>query len=175
MCVGSRRRIINGDKKGIAMRRMLGATVGAALFVAGGAVAQSGPAVGPQFTLSGVVVVDGGGGRAWLQEPQLTGNQVVAVRPGESIGPYRLTTVLEDRVELVGPDGPLAVLLAGVQGPATASTSPPTPAAPAAAPVSDQGPERPFSLPADRPLAPAAPPGTPGVDFGSLIRGVLPR
>src|SRR5258706_1416838 len=54
---------------------------------------------GTQFALSGVVVVEGQG-RAWLQEPTLTQNRIVGIRVGESIGSYRLTKILEDRVEL---------------------------------------------------------------------------
>jgi hypothetical protein len=158
------------------MRKILAAAAWAVLVVAAvvadGADAQS----GPRFTLSGVVVVEGGG-RAWLQEPQLTKNQPVAVRPGESIGPYRLTKVLEDRVELEGPGGTISVLLAGVQAPPTeaaASAPRPLPPAPAAA-APTTGPDRVVVLPPGPPLAPL-PPGTPRVDFESLLRGgKLPR
>ena len=94
------------------------------LIVAGVADAQS---AAPRFMLSGVVVVEGGG-RAWLQEPSLTKNQIVALRPGESIGPYRLTKILDDRVELAGPQGTFVVLLAGAQGPATVAAPAPRPA-----------------------------------------------
>jgi hypothetical protein len=125
----------------------------------------------PRFTLTGVVVVEGGG-RAWLQEPQLTQNQPVAMRPGETIGAYRLTRIFEDRVELVGPAGTISVLLAGVAGPATTAALPaPRPSLPAA-------PAEPSShevvvLPPGPPLAPL-PPGTPRVDFESLLRGIAP-
>ena len=128
----------------------------------------------PQFTLTGVVVVEGGG-RAWLQEPQLTQNQPVAMRPGETIGPYRLTKILEDRVELMGPGGPISVLLAGVTGPAApaaAMTPPPPPRM--AEPVPGTGPDRVVILPPGPPLAPL-PPNTPRVDFGSLLRGAQPH
>ena len=157
------------------MRKILAAAAWAVLVfaaVVGGADAQS----GPRFTLSGVVVVEGGG-RAWLQEPQLTKNQPVAVRPGESIGPYRLTKVLEDRVELEGPGGTISVLLAGVQAPPTgaaASAPRPLPPAPAAAAAPTTGPDRVVILPLGPPLAPL-PPGTPRVDFESLLRGVTPH
>jgi hypothetical protein len=136
---------------------------------AGTADAQS----GPRFVLSGIVVVDGGG-RAWLQEPQLTQNQTVSLRVGESIGPYRLTKVLDDRVELAGPTGTVSVLLAGSTGPATAAAAPaarPTP--PPSDPDSVIPPERQAVLPPGPPLAPL-PPGTPRVDFGSLLRGLAP-
>ena len=55
----------------------------------------------------------------------MTHNEIVSVRPGDSIGPYRLTKVLEDRVELEGPGGTLSVRLAG---PSTVAASPPPPA-----------------------------------------------
>ena len=149
------------------MGKMLGAAVCTVLLSAGGVLTQVTPAAGAQFMLTGVVVVEGGG-RAWLQEPQLTGNEVVAIRVGESIGPYRLTKILEDRVELVGPNGPFAVRLAGAQGPATAAV--PTPAAPIFAPA----PPLPDGRPLDPPLGPPPPPGTQGVNFESLLRGIIP-
>lgn len=127
----------------------------------------------PRFILSGIVVVDGGG-RAWLQEPQLTQNQTVSLRVGETIGPYRLTKVLDDRVELTGPAGTLSVLLAGATGPATAAAAPVTRAAPPPPePESVIPSERQAVLPPGPPLAPL-PPGTPRVDFGSLLRGLAP-
>ena len=144
-----------------------------AVFVIAAAVSVANAQTEPRFTLSGVVVVEGGG-RAWLQEPQLTQNQPVALRPGESIGPYRLTKISEDRVELVGPAGPISVLLAGVAGPAVpapvvARPSPP----PAPEPAPTTGPDRVVIIPPGPPLAPL-PPGTPRVDFGSLLRGIPP-
>lgn len=138
--------------------------------VAGVADAQS---VAPRFTLSGVVVVEGGG-RAWLQEPSLTKNQIVALRPGESIGPYRLTKILDDRVELAGPQGTFVVLLAGAQGPATVAAPAPRPApAREATPPSSNDPNDPNRVVIFPPGPPLAdlPPGTPRVDFGSLLRG----
>lgn len=151
------------------MRVMLAVATWLTLVVAAGpAGAQS----GPRFMLSGVVVVEGGG-RAWLQEPNLTKNQVVALRIGEAIGPYRLTKVLDDRVELAGPQGAFVVLLAGAQGPARVAA--PTPPKPApvreSTPTNDPNdPDRVVILPPGPPLAPL-PPGTPRVDFGSLLRG----
>ena len=124
----------------------------------------------PRFTLSGLVVVEGGG-RAWLQEPLLTQNEPVALRPGESIGPYRLTKIYEDRVEMMGPGGSFSVMLAGIQGPAAAA-APPTPR-PRPAPVDTSGHEV-IVLPPGPPLA-ELPPGTPRVDFGSLLRGITPQ
>ena len=145
-----------------------------AVFVIAAAVGVADAQTQPQFTLTGVVVVEGGG-RAWLQEPQLTQNQPIAMRPGETIGPYRLTKILEDRVELVGPGGPLSVLLAGVAGPAMPAPAMAPPSPPRMAePVPGTGPDRVVILPPGPPLAPL-PPGTPRVDFGSLLRGVLPQ
>ena len=143
--------------------------------VAGVADAQSVAPAGPRFTLSGVVVVEGGG-RAWLQEPSLTKNQIVAVRPGESIGSYRLTKILDDRIELAGPDGTFVVLLAGAQGPATVAVPAPRPVPTREAPPRSSNdpndPDRVMILPPGPPLAPL-PPGTPRVDFESLLRGGL--
>lgn len=156
------------------MRRVLTAAAWVVLVVA--AAAGSADAQGPRFTLSGVVVVEGGG-RAWLQEPQLTQNQPVAVRPGESIGPYRLTKVLEDRVELEGPGGKISVLLAGVQAPGTevANFVPPPPRlTPPAEAVPGSGPDRVVIIPPGPPLAPLPPGSPPRVDFGSLLRGTAP-
>ena len=154
------------------MGRILAATAWALLVVVaafGDANAQI--AAGPQFTLTGVVVVEGGG-RAWLQEPQLTQNQTVPMRPGESLGPYRLTKVFEDRVEMVGPSGAFVVPLAGVAAPAPVAVAPPPRPAPQAPaePAPTTGPDRVVILPPGPPLAPL-PPGTPRVDFGSLLRG----
>ena len=101
------------------------AAIWAALVGAGTGSANAQSAA--RFILTGVVFVEGGTGRAWLQEPTLTRNEIVSVRPGDSIGPYRLTKVLEDRVELEGPAGKLSVRLAGAPGPAAAAT----PASPA--------------------------------------------
>ena len=80
--------------------------------VAGAAFAQT----GEQFVLSGLVYVEGGRGLAWLQEPTFTNDKVVIVRVGDSIGPYRLTKILVDQVELEGPGGKLSVPLAGTGG-----------------------------------------------------------
>jgi hypothetical protein len=88
--------------------------------------AQANPQGGAEhFTLTGVIFSEGGGGLAWLQEPKLTNNQVVGVRRGESVGPYRLTAIFEDRVELEGPAGKLFVPLYGPSSPQTAVASPP--------------------------------------------------
>lgn len=152
------------------MKGILAAASLVLVVAAGVADAQS---VTPRFTLSGVVVVEGGG-RAWLQEPSLTMNQIVALRPGESIGPYRLTKILDDRVELAGPQGTFVVLLAGAQGPATAAAPAPRPAPvrEATPPSSNDpnDPDRVMILPPGPPLA-DLPQGTPRVDFGSLLRG----
>jgi len=152
------------------MKKILTAVAWSVLAVAAATSAAHAQAE-PLFTLTGVVVVEGGG-RAWLQEPQLTQNQPVAMRPGETIGAYRLTRIFEDRVELVGPSGTISVLLAGVSGPATtAALPPPRPSLPAvpAEPSSHEV----VVLPPGPPLAPL-PAGTPRVDFESLLRGIAP-
>jgi hypothetical protein len=76
---------------------------------------QSQPAP-EKFVLSGVIVFDGGDGVAWLQEPILTGNHVVTVRPGDRLGPYRLARIHEDRVELEGPTGTVFVPVYNTEG-----------------------------------------------------------
>jgi len=153
------------------MKRIL--TVVAGAVVACAAAAGAADAQTPQFTLSGLVVVEGGG-RAWLQEPVLTQNQPVALRPGESIGPYRLTQILDDRVELVGPSGAMWVFLAGVQGPTAAAPALPPQPPPTPAPSVTSADERVLPLTLRPPLA-EVPAGTPRVDFESLLRGVLPH
>ena len=151
------------------MKRILTVVAWAVVVIA--AAARVADAQTPQFTLSGLVVVEGGG-RAWLQEPVLTQNQPVALRPGESIGPYRLTNIFEDRVELAGPSGTISVLLAGIQGVTTAAPSaPPQPSPATVSAVADPSHR---VLPLGPPLA-ELPPGTPRVDFGSLLRGIVPQ
>ncbi len=73
---------------------------------------------GERFVLSGLVVLDGGDGSAWLQEPSLTENRIVRVRRGDSVGPWRVTRILKDRVELEGPAGSVKyVILGGASAP----------------------------------------------------------
>jgi len=117
---------------------LLGAAAGN---VYGQGVAQ--PAA-EQFVLSGVLVFDGGGGLAWLQEPGLTQNRVIALRPGESIGSYRLERILDDRVELRGPGGTVLVPLYSAAPAAVASAAGgSTPARNAPTAPSQAGPEPP--------------------------------
>jgi hypothetical protein len=90
---------------------------------AGSAHAEATAAPGERFVLSGVVFAGEGRGLAWLQEPTFTNNYIVAVRPGDSVGPYRVVKILEDQVVLEGPSGTIAVPLAGVPGAATAAVT----------------------------------------------------
>lgn len=122
-------------RKSIALVTVAFALIGtSAIQVHGQGNAQ--PAV-ERFVLTGLIFLDSASGVAWMQEPNLTGNRAVAVRVGESIGPYRLTKVLEDRVELEGPAGKVLVPLRNEQGsPATAVAS----AAPSASGLA--GPQR---------------------------------
>jgi hypothetical protein len=103
----------------------------AAMFAVVGLVegvgAQSGSASPERFVLTGVVYVDGGRGLAWIQEPTFTNNQIKTLRVGDPIGPYRLTKILEDQVELEGPNGKVSVPLAGAGGAITVATIPSTP------------------------------------------------
>jgi hypothetical protein len=82
-----------------------------------------------RFILSGVMFLEDGPGLAWLQEQSLTGNRVVTMRPGESIGPYRLIRILEDRVELQGPGGTVLVPVYNAQGPAATAVASAAPGA----------------------------------------------
>jgi hypothetical protein len=77
------------------------------------ASAQPGGSAAEQFVLSGVVAFDNGDGKAWLQEPRLTQGQVVVVRRGERVGPWRVTGIFANRVELEGPGGRVLVPLQG--------------------------------------------------------------
>lgn len=86
---------------------LIGAMAGSAHAQAPTRVATGG------FVLTGLVYVDGEEGLAWLREPTFTDNEIVPVRAGDTVGPYRLTRILEDRVELEGPGGKLSVLLSG--------------------------------------------------------------
>jgi hypothetical protein len=128
--------------------------------LAGNGYAQSPVPTEERFVLSGVVFVEGGKGVAWLQEPTLTKNQIVTVRPGDSIGAYRVTKILEDKVELEGPGGKFSVPLAGGSGGMTAS---PGPTPPAVATATQQP-------PIARPHEIIIPPGDPRGEFpGSMV------
>ncbi len=94
--------------------------------VAGNAHAQSATPRGEQFVLTGLVYVEGGRGVAWLQEPTFTNNQIVIVRLGDSVGPYRLTKILDDQVVLEGPGGRVSVPLAGTGGAVSVAAIPGT-------------------------------------------------
>ena len=126
---------------------------------AGSGLAQ-GNAAAERFVLSGVMLFEGEPGLAWLQEPSLTGDRVVAVRPGESVGPYRLTRILDDRVELEGPSGRVLVPIYNAQsrpGPAVASAAPG--AAPSGVPAPGRSPRSEAAAPSRFPSSqPAASP-----------------
>jgi hypothetical protein len=126
--------------------------------VAESAYAQSSAPPTERFVLSGVVFVEDGKGLAWLQEPTFTNNQTVVVRPGDTIGPYRVTKILEDQVVLDGPGGTVSIPLAGgPAGTATAAVDLRTPQVPA--------PDKPPTVPAI-----IIPPGDPRRQFpASLI------
>lgn len=149
-------------------KSLIAIAVALAVLAGAGAGSTSAQSAEPRFVLSGVVFVEGGtGGRAWLLEPTLTQNQVITVRPGDSIGPYRLASIHDDRVELQGPSGKLVVPLAGVSGPVTAAGPTPapitrTPNFPAAAPPREGEPVPFFPLDPNRKK----------VDFRSLFEGL---
>lgn len=90
----------------------------------GGAHAQDPAQVATEgFVLTGLVV-DGADGLAWLREPTYTENAIIPVRPGDTVGPYRVSRILDDRIELEGPGGTLSVLLSGAGSPAVAEPTP---------------------------------------------------
>ena len=116
------------------MRRFIAvaAVLSAVIAGAAGNVNGQGLPAAEKFVLSGVIFFDGWPGLAWLQEPTLTGNQVVAVPQGGMVGQYRLTRILADRVELEGPAGKILVPIYSARGPAGAAVA-------SAAPVSPPG------------------------------------
>jgi hypothetical protein len=85
-----------------------------------------------RFVLSGVVAFDDGDGKAWLQEPKLTGDRVVLVRRGDKVGPWRVSAILRNRVELEGPGGTVVVPLHNAGGTAVATSGPAVSAPPKA-------------------------------------------
>jgi hypothetical protein len=95
---------------------------------------QPGTPGAERFVLTGLVVWSGNEGVAWLQEPDLTRNELVTLRIGQSLGPWKLTRFLDNGVELDGPTGKILVPLhnAGGGGTAVAAGAPAGPA-PAAA------------------------------------------
>ena len=99
-----------------------------------GVSAPPGAPGGERFVLTGLVVWSGKEGVAWLQEPDLTRNQIVTLRIGESVGPWKLTRFLDNGVELEGPAGKVLIPLqnVGSSGTAVAAGAPAAPA-PAAA------------------------------------------
>lgn len=110
-----------------------------------------------RFVLSGLVVSDGGEGVAWLEESNLTQGRVVALRRGDNLGPWKLTRILEDRVELEGPAGKVFVPVSNAGSGTVASALSPTgagnmpfarPMAPELQMLSPQG------MPATAPVAP---------------------
>ena len=91
-----------------------------------GVSAQPGAPGAERFVLTGMVVWSGNEGVAWLQEPDLTRNEMVALRIGESVGPWKLTRFLDNGVELEGPAGKVLIPLhnAGGGGTAVAAGAP---------------------------------------------------
>jgi hypothetical protein len=106
-----------------------------------------------QFVLSGVLVLEGGRGLAWLQEPVLTGNRVVTVHAGDAIGPYRVAKIFDDHVELDGPTGKVLVPLSGPGGAGAVASTAPQPANPPGSTPPSEPPHVAAPLP---PLSPEA-------------------
>ena len=130
--------------------------------VAGSAHAQTPSSPGGQFSLVGVVLLEGGRELAWVQEPRFTDNKVVTVRVGDSVGPYRVTKILTHVVELTGPGGTISVPLAGAPGAVSvASSSDPSSAGGARRPAGEMPPHPALN----NPNAIVALPGDPSRSF----------
>ena len=119
-----------------------------------GVSAQPGAPARERFVLTGMVVWSEKEGVAWLQEPEFTRNEIVTVRIGENVGPWKLTQFLENGVELDGPAGKVLVPLGAPGSSAPASAV----AAGAPANTATASPARPVPAnDAARVAAPAAP------------------
>ena len=114
-----------------------------AVLVMGSAQAQSPTSPSGQFVLVGVVVLEGGRGLAFLQEPNVTSNKVTTVGLGDSVGPYRVTKILTHLVELTGPGGVVSIPLAGLPGAVNVASS----AGTAVRPAVEMGPHPSLSNP----------------------------
>jgi hypothetical protein len=139
----------------VVLMMLLGAT-------GAGVSAQPGAPGAERFVLTGMVVWSGEEGVAWLQEPDLTRNQIVVLRIGESVGPWKLTRFLNNGVELDGPTGKVLVPLQNVGGggSAVAAGSPAGPAPAASTARALPGGDTP---PVAAPPTPASPqPGSVG-------------
>jgi hypothetical protein len=103
-----------------------GTDVASAQAVAGG---------GERFFLSGVVVVEGGDSKAWIQEPTLTQDKIRVMRVGDKVGRWTLAAISPNRVEFKSPEGSFFVPLNGVGGPGSSSRAAAAPASPTPAPA----------------------------------------
>jgi hypothetical protein len=77
----------------------------------------------PRFTVMGVVIRAEGEAWAWIGEPTHTQNKLVRVRQGDRVGPYRVTKIVEDRVELTGTSGVVVVRISASAPDAPAQAS----------------------------------------------------
>lgn len=141
--------------------------------VAGSAHAQSPTPPGGQFVVVGVVLLEGGRGLAWVQEPKFTNNKVVTVRLGDSVGPYRVTKILSHQVELTGPGGTISVPLAGSPSAVSVASSAGTSSAGTVQrPMGELPPELPPHPALNNPDAIVIPRGDPRRNFpASLLLG----
>jgi hypothetical protein len=101
--------------------------LGSVWLVPGAAAAQD----QPRFSVMGVVIRPGVS-IAWIGEPTLTKDNFVRVHEGQRIGPYQVVKILEDRVELTGPSGPIIVRLS-----ASGQDTQPSSVSPVARPAPD--------------------------------------
>jgi hypothetical protein len=136
-----------------------------------GIAEQPGAPGAERFVLTGLVVWSGEEGMAWVQEPDLTRNEIVAVRIGESVGPWKLTRFLDNGIEMDGPSGKVLIPLynAGAGGPAVAGGAA---SGSASAPASRPRTNTPQND-APRVAAPVAP-GAPVAQVPGYVRGSGP-
>jgi hypothetical protein len=73
------------------------------------------------LVLTGVVIA-GEKALGFVQDPKLTDNKIVAVRKGDTLGPYTVTAIESDRMNLEGPNGPVTIRLARQTGTSVGAT-----------------------------------------------------
>jgi hypothetical protein len=118
----------------------------------------------PRFTVMGVVIRAEGEAWAWIGEPTHTQNKLVRVRQGDRVGPYRVTKIVEDRVELTGTSGVVVVRIAAsapdappqASGGVTAGAQPQPPGG-----VAGAQPQPPEGVASAQPQAPGGVAGAP--------------
>jgi hypothetical protein len=139
----------------IAVRNLFAATRGEAIAAA---ATEGGAPSGPKPFLHGVVL-DGPQSRAYLEDP--VGQRVAGYALGDTVGGGKLVRILEDRVVIRRPDGPIEVMLKDPAKPLPAPPASSTPgAAPAHAPATAPAVPDAAAAPAPAPTAESPPAST---------------